>query len=376
MQAVGSRLRAAPPPAPPVCSKCGEKRVELRRLRALLARAEARAAELEAAAAVAVAAAAAAAAAPAAAGPSTPPAPPLSATPVAWTGASSSPLAGGGAASGDAVAPGSPAAPAAQRCLFLGSPLAPLAAAREPLREPPPTGGSAPSSVSHKEEGEDDDARSDVSCARDDAASATGCASSDAEAAEVGAAPSAGAGAPRAARRLPPLSLVAKPATEWSADVRLCQATGCGAEFGLLVWRHHCRLCGGAFCARCSSRALLLQPAAQPLAVSSHAQADAGDAPPRRGPGMAARRGYSEAVAPAPAPAAAAGPARVCEACYAACREQLRARRRAQRGVAELPAPTTLAPLAASSASAAVPRRGKVPGGGASGGARFASTVR
>ena len=414
MQAVGSRLRAAPPT---VCVKCGEKRVELRRLRALLARAEARVGELEAAAAAAAAAAL----------PPPPPAPPaaattpvatgspalhavaadfgtplaLVATPVAWSGASSGGICGAETEAAAARGGGGSGSPglAAPRCLFLGSPLAP---ARERL--------SAASSVAH----EDEDGCGGGGCgggAADsdaDADSAAGCgASSDVE---VAAAPVAsvgsGAGAVSAPHpaplvrsaeasarlssvapgvrrpQLPPLSLVAKPASEWSADVRLCQATGCGAEFGLLVWRHHCRLCGGAFCARCSARELQLQPAAalptvawQPAATSARAPADAGDAPPqRRGGGVAARRGYSEAplaAAAAPAAPVAAGPpatSRVCEGCYVACREQLRARRRAQRAAAAVAvAPATLAVLAGN-AIAAAPRGGKPLAAAASGG--------
>eukprot|EP00300_Choanocystis_sp_HF-7_P000704 c10579_g1_i1.p1 GENE.c10579_g1_i1~~c10579_g1_i1.p1 ORF type:complete len:704 (+),score=110.67 c10579_g1_i1:32-2143(+) len=41
---------------------------------------------------------------------------------------------------------------------------------------------------------------------------------------------------------------------EWAEDERVKNCTGCGAEFTLVLRRHHCRKCGGIYCAQCSSK--------------------------------------------------------------------------------------------------------------------------
>eukprot|EP00004_Rigifila_ramosa_P019527 TRINITY_DN4978_c0_g1_i2.p1 TRINITY_DN4978_c0_g1~~TRINITY_DN4978_c0_g1_i2.p1 ORF type:complete len:1287 (+),score=312.62 TRINITY_DN4978_c0_g1_i2:411-4271(+) len=42
----------------------------------------------------------------------------------------------------------------------------------------------------------------------------------------------------------------------WRADSDSLVCTKCGSQFGLFLRRHHCRVCGGLFCASCSSRTI------------------------------------------------------------------------------------------------------------------------
>jgi hypothetical protein len=44
------------------------------------------------------------------------------------------------------------------------------------------------------------------------------------------------------------------PDTTWVPDSAYGSCFRCSAAFGLLLRRHHCRLCGQIFCAKCSAR--------------------------------------------------------------------------------------------------------------------------
>ena len=60
--------------------------------------------------------------------------------------------------------------------------------------------------------------------------------------------------------RVPELLELVPPA-EWvrDEDAPACQAEDCDSTFGLFRRRHHCRACGGVFCASCSSHTLRLE---------------------------------------------------------------------------------------------------------------------
>lgn len=62
------------------------------------------------------------------------------------------------------------------------------------------------------------------------------------------------------ATRVPELLELVPPA-EWvrDEDAPACQAEDCDSAFGLFRRRHHCRACGGVFCASCSSHTLRLE---------------------------------------------------------------------------------------------------------------------
>lgn len=49
-------------------------------------------------------------------------------------------------------------------------------------------------------------------------------------------------------------AVVAERAAEWISGSSVKQCPGCGCDFGLFTRRHHCRACGGVFCASCSNR--------------------------------------------------------------------------------------------------------------------------
>eukprot|EP00756_Hemistasia_phaeocysticola_P044007 Hpha_TRINITY_DN17589_c0_g1::TRINITY_DN17589_c0_g1_i1::g.92551::m.92551 len=68
--------------------------------------------------------------------------------------------------------------------------------------------------------------------------------------------PSADAGAMWSACDKPYLEC---PRREWEDGAKHCG--GCGKGFGLLAWRHHCRVCGLTRCGQCSRRKLPLMPA-------------------------------------------------------------------------------------------------------------------
>mmetsp|Transcript_14513 Transcript_14513/g.41407 ORF Transcript_14513/g.41407 Transcript_14513/m.41407 type:complete len:231 (-) Transcript_14513:131-823(-) len=55
-----------------------------------------------------------------------------------------------------------------------------------------------------------------------------------------------------------------KPGREhWVEDTRADQCVACSVDFGVLVWKHHCRACGGIFCRHCSSRWVSYTPPAR-----------------------------------------------------------------------------------------------------------------
>lgn len=61
------------------------------------------------------------------------------------------------------------------------------------------------------------------------------------------------------------LAALAEAAWEKDGEVRECK--GCGRDFGLARRRHHCRNCGGIFCAACSEQTMPLPASAKPLRV-------------------------------------------------------------------------------------------------------------
>ncbi|KAI0049434.1 FYVE-domain-containing protein [Auriscalpium vulgare] len=80
------------------------------------------------------------------------------------------------------------------------------------------------------------------------------------------------------------------------ADAPHCDTFLCSKPFSLLDRRHHCRKCGGVFCAACSSRTTpLLDTTALPFLNPPH----------------------GVALATYASPAAPLAPARVCDACFA-----------------------------------------------------------
>ena len=364
MQAVGSRLRPAPPSA---CIKCAEKRSALKQLRSHLDAAVARVKFLETELAAALArhdARPVDQSVEGAAGDrlGTPralqmhegsplPAELASLTPVQWSGASSAPAqrSTGGVGEGLSASPGDLAAP---RCLFLGSPLAPVRPNSDDLAS----------------------GTEDVSC--------TGaCASVSDDEALVPPVPSlapcdagtgAGACAPTPAHVLavaPPVSassatparpLTALPVSAWTAEARACMAEGCGAEFGVLLWRHHCRLCGGAFCAHCSARELRLAsaPVRAPMNSARAAHVDAAsdaakDAAIRQHANAASGRLFMKHAADTMQPQTGLSMERVCETCYVRTREQARARRARREAAAAAGAAAPLAGLQANAAARA-----------------------
>ena len=48
----------------------------------------------------------------------------------------------------------------------------------------------------------------------------------------------------------------------WVADEARDTCADCGAVWSLLVWRHHCRHCGGVFCGDCTAATFPLLPSA------------------------------------------------------------------------------------------------------------------
>ena len=46
--------------------------------------------------------------------------------------------------------------------------------------------------------------------------------------------------------------------TGWVDDTDVASCPACGKQFGLMLRRHHCRHCGGIFCANCSAQSVAL----------------------------------------------------------------------------------------------------------------------
>lgn len=46
----------------------------------------------------------------------------------------------------------------------------------------------------------------------------------------------------------------------WVKDSEASNCFGCQTAFSLFLRRHHCRMCGGVFCHKCSDKQLVLKP--------------------------------------------------------------------------------------------------------------------
>ena len=55
---------------------------------------------------------------------------------------------------------------------------------------------------------------------------------------------------------------VACPRSHWVTDGKRSRCGLCGAEFGLLTRRHHCRRCGDVFCDDCTAHSLTMRHSA------------------------------------------------------------------------------------------------------------------
>lgn len=55
-----------------------------------------------------------------------------------------------------------------------------------------------------------------------------------------------------------PVKLLSEPPPVWVPDESANECAHCSSAFGLLLWRHHCRRCGGVFCDACSSKTVEL----------------------------------------------------------------------------------------------------------------------
>jgi FYVE zinc finger len=183
----------------------------------------------------------------------------------------------------------------------------------------------------------------------------------------------------RAHRPPPSLVLVAKPSSEW-LDLPRCQNRQCNADFGLLVWRHHCRLCGGSFCHSCSSKTLPLITAGSGGSSSNGAVGSGGPTtrertPPRSGGApaaaassrvaQAARRGYSSSSSSSnnntshtTASLTEKTEQRVCDHCHAVATARLQRRQQQQQAKAAAAAAATssnVVPLAAAALPSMLP---------------------
>lgn len=49
------------------------------------------------------------------------------------------------------------------------------------------------------------------------------------------------------------------PRDHWQPDNEVAKCNACGRGFWLLLRRHHCRICGGLFCDRCSSNCITIE---------------------------------------------------------------------------------------------------------------------